>query len=86
MEGIDLEEMYAHVARLEATRIFLALSCHKKFKVYQMDAKSAFMNGKLKEEVYIEQPKGFLLSENKDYVCKLEKALYGIKQAPRGWF
>ena len=64
MEGIEFEETYAPVARLEAIRMFLALSFHKNFKVYQMDVKSAFLNGKL-EEVYIEQPKGFLLSEKK---------------------
>ena len=62
VEGIDFEETYAHVAQLEAIRIFLALPCHKNFKVYQMDVKSAFLNGKLGEEVYIEQPEGFLLS------------------------
>ena len=61
MEGIDFEETYAHVARLEAIRMFLSLSCHKNFKVYQMDVKSAFLNGKLEEELYIEQPEGFFL-------------------------
>ena len=79
MEGIYFEETYALVAQIEAIRMFLALSCHKKFKVYQMDVKSAFLNGKLEEEVYIEQPEGFLLSENKDYVYKLNKAVYGLK-------
>ena len=69
--------------RLEAIRMFLALSCHKNFKVYQMDVKSAFLNGKIEEEVYIEQLEGFLLLENRDYVCKLKKELYGLKQAPR---
>ena len=62
MEGIDFEETYAPVARLEATKMFLALSCHKNFNVYQMDVKSAFLNGKLEDEVYIEQLEGFLLS------------------------
>ena len=61
MEGIDFEETYAPVARIEAIRMFLALLCYKFFKVYQMDVKSAFLNGKLEEEVYIEQPEGFLL-------------------------
>ena len=78
MEGIDFEETYAPVARLEVIRLFLALSCHKNFKVYQMDVKSAFLNGKLEEEVYIEQSEGFLLPENKGYVCKLKKELYGL--------
>ena len=66
--------------------MFLALSCHKNFKVYQMDVKSAFFNGKIEEEVYIEQLEGFLLSKNIDYICKLKKALYSLKQAPRAWF
>ena len=66
--------------------MFLALSCHKIFKVYEVDVKSSFLNGKLEEEVYIEQPEVFLLSENNNYVCKLKKALYGLKQAPRAWF
>ena len=54
--------------------------------MYQMDVKSAFLNGELEEEFYIEHPEGFLLSKNKNYVCKLKKALYGIKQDPRAWF
>ena len=66
--------------------MFLALSCHKNFKVYQMDVKSTFLNGKIEEEVYIEQLEGFRLSKNRDYACKLKKTLYGIKQAPRAWF
>jgi hypothetical protein len=74
------------VARLEAIRIFLAYSCHKNFKVYQMDVKSTFLNGDLEEEVYMEQPKGFSLTDNPNYVCKLKKALYGLKQAPRAWY
>ena len=86
MEGNDFEETYAPIARIEETRMFLALSCHKNFKVNKMDVKFAFLNGKLEEEVDIEKPEGFILSENKDYVCKLKKALYGLKQAPRAWF
>ena len=68
MEGIDFEETFSPVARIEAIRMFLAFSCYKKFKVYQMDVKSAFLNWKLEEEVYIEQPEGFLLSNNRDNV------------------
>jgi transposase InsO family protein len=86
VEGIDFEETFSPVARLEAIRMFLAFACFKNFKIYQMDVKSTFLNGNLEEEVYIEQPEGFILSENKDYVCKLKKALYGLKQAPRAWF
>ena len=58
----------------------------KGFKVYQMDVKSTFLNGDLKEEVYMEHPEGFDLAEGKDFVCKLKKALYGLKQAPRAWY
>jgi hypothetical protein len=86
IEGIDFEETYAPVARMEAIRLLLAYACSKNVKVYQMDVKSTFLNGELEEEVYIEQPEGFQLSENTDYVCKLKKALYGLKQAPRAWY
>jgi hypothetical protein len=86
IEGLDFDETFASVARLEAIRMFLAYACHKKFKVYQMDVKSAFLNGDLKEEAYMEQPKGFQLSENPDFVCKLKKSLYGLKQAPHAWY
>ena len=65
--------------------MFLAYATHKNFKVYQMDVKSAFLNGDLEEEVYIEQPEGFQLTVNPDNVCKLKKALYGLKQAPKAW-
>jgi transposase InsO family protein len=86
IEGQDFDETFAPVARLEAIRMFLAYACHKKFKVYQMDVKSSFLNGDLKEEVYMEQPEGFQLSDNPDFVCKLKKSLYGLKQAPRAWY
>ena len=79
VEGIDFEETFAPVARLEATRMFLALAIYKNFKVYQMNVKSAFLNGNLDEEVYIEKPDGFQICENSDFVCKLKKALYGLK-------
>jgi len=86
VEGIDFEETFAPVARMEAIRMFLAYACLRKIKVYQMDAKSAFLNGELEEEVYIEQPRGFLLTDKENYVCKLKKALYGLKQAPRALY
>ena len=86
MEGIEFEETYAPIAIPEETKMFLALSCHRNSKVYQRDVNFALLNGKLEEEVYIEQPKGFLLSEKKYYAYKLKKALYGLKQAPRAWF
>ncbi|GKA27070.1 putative reverse transcriptase domain-containing protein [Tanacetum coccineum] len=82
-EGIDYNETFAPVARLEAIRIFLAFATYMNFIVYQMDVKSAFLNGKLKEEVYVKQPPGFESSEFPNHVCKLDKALYGLKQAPR---
>eukprot|EP00253_Pinus_taeda_P031507 PITA_31507 len=85
-EGIDFEETFALVARLEAIRMFLALSSFQKFKVFQMDVKSTFLNGDLEEEVYIEQPDGFILGNDPNLVCRLKKALYGLKQAPRTWY
>ncbi|GKA85808.1 retrovirus-related pol polyprotein from transposon TNT 1-94 [Tanacetum coccineum] len=85
-EGIDYDETFASVARMEAIMIFLAFSIYMNFKVYQMDVKSAFLNGKLKEEVYVNQPPGFESSEFPDYVCKLDKTLYGLKQTPRAWY
>ena len=86
VEGVEFEETFAPMARLEAIRMFLAFSSYRKFKVYQMDVKSTFLNGNLEEEVYIEKPEGFQLNNKGDYVCKLKKALYGIKQAPRAWY
>ena len=86
VEGIDFEKTFAPVARLEAIRMFLALAVYKSFKVYQMDVKSAFLNGNLEEKVYIEQPDGFQLGDDSNMVCKLKKALYGLKQAPRAWY
>jgi hypothetical protein len=83
IEGLDFDETIAPIEILEAIRIFLAYACHKRFKVYQMDVKSAFLNGDLNEEVYMEQPEGFELYNNPDLVCKLKKDLYGLKQAPR---
>ncbi|GKE64486.1 retrovirus-related pol polyprotein from transposon TNT 1-94, partial [Tanacetum coccineum] len=82
-ERIDYDETFAPVARMEAIRIFLAFATYMNFKVYQMDVKNAFLNGKLKEEVYVKQPPGFESSEFPYYVCKLDKALYELKQAPR---
>ncbi|GJS79576.1 retrovirus-related pol polyprotein from transposon TNT 1-94 [Tanacetum coccineum] len=81
-EGIDYDETFALVARMEAIKIFLAFAIYMNFIVFQMDVKSAFLNGKLKEEVYVKQPLGFKSSEFPDYVYKLDKALYGLKQAP----
>ncbi|MCR2847933.1 hypothetical protein KN825_15245, partial [Weizmannia coagulans] len=85
-EGIDYEETFAPVARLEAIRMLLAHACHKNFKLYQMDVKSAFLNGIINEEVYVEQPPGFESFNFPNHVFKLKKALYGLKQAPRAWY
>nr|GFB60353.1 retrovirus-related Pol polyprotein from transposon TNT 1-94 [Tanacetum cinerariifolium] len=85
-EGIDFEESFAPVARLEAIRIFLAYVAHKNMVVYQMDVKNAFLNGNLREEVYVIQPNGFVDLDNPNHVYKLKKALYGLKQAPRAWY
>ena len=86
VEGIYYGETYALVARMEAIRLILAYFCSKQIKVYQMDVKSAFLNGELKEEVYMEQLEGFQLSEAGNYVYRLKKYMYGLKQAPRAWY
>nr|GEX59504.1 hypothetical protein [Tanacetum cinerariifolium] len=82
-EGIDFEESFAPIARLEAIRIFIAYAAHKSFPVYQMDIKTAFLNEPLKEQVYVNYPDGFVDSHHPDKVYHLKKALYGLKQAPR---
>ncbi|GKD12376.1 retrovirus-related pol polyprotein from transposon TNT 1-94, partial [Tanacetum coccineum] len=82
-EGIDFEESFAPVARLEDIRIFLAFAAHMNMVVYQMDVKTAFLNGNLREEVYVSQPDEFVDPDKPNYVYKLKKALYGLKQAPR---
>ncbi|KAI3685589.1 hypothetical protein L6452_34838 [Arctium lappa] len=85
-EVIDYEETFAPVARLEAIRIFLAFAAYRGFKVYQMDIKSAFLNGQIHEEVYVQQPPGFENSKYSNHVYFLDKALYGLKQTPRAWY
>ncbi|GKA82745.1 putative ribonuclease H-like domain-containing protein [Tanacetum coccineum] len=85
-EGIDYDEVFALVARIEAIRLFLAYASFKDFVVYQMDVKSAFLYGKIEEEVYVCQPLGFEDPEFPDRVYKVEKALYGLHQAPRAWY
>ena len=86
VEGIDFDETFAPVARLEAIRILLAYANHHNILLYQMDVKSAFLNGKIEEEVYVAQPPGFEDPKHPDMVYKLNKALYGLKQAPRAWY
>nr|GEU84337.1 retrovirus-related Pol polyprotein from transposon TNT 1-94 [Tanacetum cinerariifolium] len=86
LQGIDFEESFALVARLEAVWIFIAYAVHKSFPIYQMDVKTAFLNGPLKEEVYFTQPDGFFDPDHPEKVYRLRKALYGLKQAPRAWY
>ena len=83
MEGVDYDETFAPVACMESIRILLVLACHLKFKLYQMDVKTTFLNGFLKEDVYVAQPKGFIDPHFLDHVLYLKNALYGLKQAPR---
>ncbi|GKA57219.1 ribonuclease H-like domain-containing protein [Tanacetum coccineum] len=85
-EGIDCDEVFAQVARIEEIRLFLAYASFKDFVVYQMDVKSAFLYGKIKEEVYVCQPPGFEDPDFPDRVYNVEKALYGLHQAPRAWY
>nr|GEU51086.1 putative reverse transcriptase domain-containing protein [Tanacetum cinerariifolium] len=85
-ERIDYDETFAPVARIEAIRLFLAYAAHKDFTVFQMDVKTAFLNGILKEEVYVAQPLSFVSKQYPDHVYALDKALYGLKQAPRAWY
>jgi hypothetical protein len=84
--GLDFEETFAPVARLESIRILLAYAAHHSFKLFQMDVKSIFLNGPIKEEVYVEQSPGFEDDMYPDHVYRLSKALYGLKQAPRAWY
>jgi len=86
VEGLDFGETFAPVARLEAIRILLAFASHHDIKLYQMDVKSAFLNGYINELVYVEQPPGFEDPRNPNHVYRLHKALYGLKQAPRAWY
>ncbi|GJT80672.1 retrovirus-related pol polyprotein from transposon TNT 1-94 [Tanacetum coccineum] len=85
-EGIDFDETYALIARLESIRILLACACTHDFKLYQMDVKSVCLNGFIKEEVYVAQPPGFIDFEKHSHVFKLKKALYGLKEAPKAWY
>ncbi|GJR69178.1 retrovirus-related pol polyprotein from transposon TNT 1-94 [Tanacetum coccineum] len=85
-EGINFEESFAPVARIEAIRIFVANAANKNMTIFQMDVKMAFLNGELKEEIYVSQLEGFVDQEYPSHVYKLKKALYGLKQAPRAWY
>ncbi|GJX47079.1 retrovirus-related pol polyprotein from transposon TNT 1-94 [Tanacetum coccineum] len=85
-EAINFEESFSPVARLEAIQIFIAYAAHKYMTIYQMDVKNAFLNGILREEVYLSQLDGFVDQDNPNHVYKLKKDLYGLKQAPRAWY
>eukprot|EP00253_Pinus_taeda_P030395 PITA_30395 len=85
-QGKDYDETFAPVARMETVRIVLSIAAQHKWKIYQMDVKSTFLNGVLKEEVYVEKPPGYEVDGQEHKVCKLKKALYGLKQAPRAWY
>nr|GEU64352.1 hypothetical protein [Tanacetum cinerariifolium] len=85
-EGLDFKESFAPAARMEAIRIFLAYAVHKSFTVFQMDMKTVFLHGSLKEDVYVCQPEGFIDADHPSHVYKLKKALHGLKQAPRAWY
>jgi hypothetical protein len=84
-EGVDFEEVFAPVARIETVRLLIALAARSGWKVHHMDVKSAFLNGDLSEEVYVQQPPGFVVKNGSGKVLKLRKALYGLRQAPRAW-
>jgi hypothetical protein len=86
VEGLDFGETFTPVTHLDSIRILLAFAASKEFKLYQMDMKSAFLNGVIQKEVYVRQPPGFESPKYPDRVYKLLKALYGFKQAPRAWY
>jgi hypothetical protein len=85
-EGVDFEETFAPMTRIESIRMLLAYAASKGFKLYQIDAKSTFLNGYIEEEVYVRQPPGFENPKYLNHVYKLHKALYELKQAPRAWY
>nr|GFC70255.1 copia protein [Tanacetum cinerariifolium] len=85
-EGIEFKESFALVARIEAIRIFIANAASKNMTIYQMDVKTTFLKGELKEEVYVSQAEGFVDPDHPTHVYRLKKALYGLKHAPRAWY
>ena len=85
-EGIDYEETFAHAAKYSSIRTIISLAAKMGWRVHRMDVKTAFLNGVIEEEVYIEQPEGFDVENKETHVCKLHRALYGLKQAPRAWY
>ena len=86
MFGVDFSETFAPIARLDTIRMLLALATQRKWKIYQLEVKSAFLNGYLEEEIFVEQPEGFAIKGKEEKVYLLKKALYGLRQAPRAWY
>jgi hypothetical protein len=86
VEGIDYEETFAFVARYTSIRTIIALASALRWRLHQMDVKTSLLNGEIQEEMYIEQPDGFVIHGKESQVCRLKKALYGLKQAPRAWY
>ena len=84
-EGIDYEETFALIARYSSILTIISLAAEMGWHVHQMNVKTAFLNGVIEEEVFIEQPEGFDVEDRETYVCRLQRALYGLKQAPRAW-
>lgn len=85
-EGIDYEEAFAPVAKVNTIKMLISLATNKHWMIHQLDVKPAFLNGELKEEVYLEKHEGFVQKGKENLVCKLKKALYGLKQAPKSWY
>ena len=84
-EGIDYEETFSPVAMLKSIRILLSIAAHLDYEIWQMDVKTAFLNGHLEEDIYMMQPDGFVAKNQEQRVCKLQKSIYGLKQASRNW-
>ena len=84
-EGVDYAKVFAPVTRMDTVRLLISVAAQNKWPIFQMDVKSVFLNGVLKEEVYIEQPLGYMRRDEEKKVLRLKKALYGLKQAPRTW-
>ena len=85
MRGVDFEQVFSPVARAESIRIIIALAAQFKWKLHHLDVKSTFLNGYIEEDIYVDQPEGFIKRGKESYVLKLRKALYGLRQAPRAW-